>query len=193
MKLDQKGFGAIEGLLILIVVLIVGFGGYYVLTQNSDDEQKETSTNETSQSDENDTASTSGDRVEIEALGVAIDDPEGIGLTVTEKEIIVPGFDGPDTTSILYGITTDDDVFMGDCGFSVSISELDDDQVVSNLENPESFVAKNTVEVGDGHFYLGLGDNFQASCYGPETDKYELQQAYEDSVRAYVRANIEEI
>jgi hypothetical protein len=38
MKNNQKGFGAVEGLLILIIVLIVGFIGYYVYStkQSSD-------------------------------------------------------------------------------------------------------------------------------------------------------------
>ena len=38
MKLGQKGFSVVEGLLILIVVSIVGFGGWYVWNQNQEDE-----------------------------------------------------------------------------------------------------------------------------------------------------------
>jgi uncharacterized protein HemX len=30
MKNNQKGFGAVEGLLLIIIVLLVGFIGYYV-------------------------------------------------------------------------------------------------------------------------------------------------------------------
>ncbi len=41
-KLNQKGFGLIEGLLILIVILLVGFIGYYVYNaqQTSNEDQE---------------------------------------------------------------------------------------------------------------------------------------------------------
>jgi len=42
-KLDQKGFGLIEGLLILVAIIGLGFGGYYIYTQNTDDNGQSTS------------------------------------------------------------------------------------------------------------------------------------------------------
>ncbi len=37
MKLNSKGFGAIEWVLVVVVILGVGAGGFYILSQNDDD------------------------------------------------------------------------------------------------------------------------------------------------------------
>lgn len=45
----QKGFSAVEGLVIVLVLTIVGFGGWYIWDQNQDDEPTTTSQAETAQ------------------------------------------------------------------------------------------------------------------------------------------------
>jgi uncharacterized protein (UPF0333 family) len=50
-KLNQKGFSAVEGLLILIIILLVGFIGYYVWhTQKTTDKTIDTASNATKSS-----------------------------------------------------------------------------------------------------------------------------------------------
>jgi hypothetical protein len=41
MKLNQKGFGLVEGLMIAVLLAVVGFGGYYVWNENQDSESSE--------------------------------------------------------------------------------------------------------------------------------------------------------
>lgn len=48
MKKNQKGFGAIEAIIIILVIAILGFVGWYVWKQNHKSEDKKTSTSQSS-------------------------------------------------------------------------------------------------------------------------------------------------
>lgn len=43
MKLNQNGFGLVEGLLIAVIVLLLGFGGYYVWNENQEEDMTSSS------------------------------------------------------------------------------------------------------------------------------------------------------
>jgi uncharacterized protein HemX len=45
----QKGFSAVEGLLIVLVLAVIGFGGYYIWDQQKRDKKTATETNNTEQ------------------------------------------------------------------------------------------------------------------------------------------------
>ncbi|MDB5176292.1 MAG: hypothetical protein JWM81_1150 [Candidatus Saccharibacteria bacterium] len=52
---SQKGFGAVEALIIILILAVIGFGGYYVWNSNKDDAQstKTAATTDSTPSNEN--------------------------------------------------------------------------------------------------------------------------------------------
>lgn len=83
MKLNQKGFSPIEGLLILIIVGIIGFVGYFVYNANQQEPEESTSTIQ--RAPKNESAGKEAiqkpevpDLIEYEGDGVVINKPEDV-------------------------------------------------------------------------------------------------------------------
>jgi cytoskeletal protein RodZ len=70
----QAGFGAVEGLIVLVVVLLIGFAGWYMVTKHKDNKPKATNTTSTSASknDQKTSNATTGDTkyLEIKEWGI---------------------------------------------------------------------------------------------------------------------------
>jgi plastocyanin len=60
MKMNQKGFGVLELLLLLILVSIVGFGGYYVWNTNDDGSSESAKTSSQAKEDSESDTDTGG-------------------------------------------------------------------------------------------------------------------------------------
>lgn len=100
-KLEQNGFGLIEGLLILIAVILLGFGGYYVYSQNKDDDTntsvvEEEKSEKTEVTDEKESTTSDVNRIEIPELGVAFEiggtDTLLYGVRTSSDDAISVGF-----------------------------------------------------------------------------------------------------
>lgn len=95
MKLNQKGFGAVEGLLVVIALTLVVGVGFYVVNANKDDKKDEASTStsevakptETKQTTEQQPQKTDEELV-IEAVKVAgVPTADGSSVPVTEAKV----------------------------------------------------------------------------------------------------------
>ena len=76
MKLNNKGFGLVEGLLIALLLVVLGFGGYYVWSENQEEVEQNSAIPQqsTQSSEESETASSVHSNQEI---GLSVELPEG--------------------------------------------------------------------------------------------------------------------
>ncbi len=96
-KINQKGFGAIEGLLAVIAVSLVFGIGFYVVNSNKDNKKTETTNSVPQKSDEKLTEQPKIEYIELKDLGVKIEKNKvtdkftftliATGVSVTSNEL----------------------------------------------------------------------------------------------------------
>jgi len=96
MKRDQKGFGAVEGMLLVIIVLLVGFIGYYVYhTKNNTN-----SSYNNAASANNSTPATNSSLLKIPELGIQLSLPTELKGLTYQKHGDYVDFYMPDLNSL---------------------------------------------------------------------------------------------
>lgn len=183
MKNNQKGFGALELIMIVVVVCLIGGVGWYVWQSKSMD----TSTLETPATMSSETANkpeASNESLEISALGVKVNDPDGRGLQVHAEKICISESECEPEDS--HFIRDDNDEYFARCDYPTGISKLGTASVEYIKEDPTTYIAKMAKKIGDDYFYVNTGSNFQAPCNELQGD----DESYEKEIRQYVLENM---
>lgn len=175
MKKNQKGFTLVEGLLVVIVIAVVAGVGFYVYSANKNNNKKDDTAvvgSKENNTDDNEKKQP-GKPVEITALGVKINDPEGRGLDLKIVNTTNAVDGGPWTR---YLIKDSNEDYHTRCGYPASVSE-DEDANAGSLK------------VGSRRYWVGHGTNFQAQC----DSQTEADTKYEDNLIEYIKANLAEL
>lgn len=177
--LNQKG-SAVVVLLILILLVAIGGVGYMVFTRQEDSGKKA-----------NDTATTpeisqSTDKaigpLEISALGVKINDPDGRGLQLQAKKVCAFECDTEDT----YFVGDSNSAYLDRCGYPAGVSESTADEFAESQKVAGSYRARHHKKIGDKYYYVFPGDSIQSPCGKLQGD----DEKYEDEIRAYIVKNL---
>ena len=99
MRINQKGFTVVEGLLIVVAVLVLGFGGYYVWNENQKDNSL-SSAHENSEQKSGEESELTDEQVlsnyESSELGVKFSYPTEWGQVILDKDPKDPLVSGKD-------------------------------------------------------------------------------------------------
>lgn len=178
-KSDQSGVAHI-GIILLIVAVIgaVGFVGWRVWdNQKQDKEASQSSTTSTTNNSVNvqDKSSTG---IEIAALGIKVNDPEGRKLQLHTEKICAAECSDEDS----YFIRDNNSSYFERCDYPTGVIELEQSYVA---ENPNASLVKHSRKIGNDYIATTLGSNFQSPC-GDAND-----ESYVTELRQYVLDNIE--
>ena len=88
MKLNTKGFGLVEGLLVFIAVALVAFGGFYVWNESQNDDEDAASEMQTMETNEDEASdSTSGNSEASQAINAGLDSVAPVTQIVVIDEL----------------------------------------------------------------------------------------------------------
>lgn len=186
-KLNQKGFSVVEILIVIVVVGLLGAVGWLVYDRQSknNDSSNKSQTSSTAPTDTTTKSETSGKALEIAALGIKVNDPDGRNLQVHTEKICAAECDTEDS----YFIRDNNDAYFSRCEYPAGISILDASNIKDMTDIPDSDTAKHTKKIGNDYFYVFPGSHFQSPC-----DKLQDgDEQYEDGVRQYIVDNIVKI
>ena len=184
-RTNQEGFSIVEILVALVAIGLIGSIGWYAWqskNKNSGDSQIANiiSTETMSKAQTNSKAP-----LEISALGIKVNDPEGRNLQAHADKICAAECD----TANSYFIRDKNDTYFNRCEYPVGISKLSEGGVNDIAERPDSYIAKNTKKIGNGYYYVFRGSHFQAPC-----DKLQNgDEQYEDEIQQYILDNLEKL
>ncbi len=176
MKTNQKGFSAVEVILVLVIVgLVAGFGWYVWQSKNKDDSKTaNTTSNESSTSE-------SGKSLAITALGIKVNDPEGRDLQMHAEKICAAECDTEDS----YFIRDDNDGYFERCEYPAVVSKVSEDSVHYITEDANYATEHHIKKIGDSYYQVALG-HFQAPC----DNLQDGDEDYEDGIRQYILDNM---
>lgn len=181
MKATQKGFSVVEVLIVIVIVGLLGVVGWLVYDKQSNNKDSDSSsqTNTTSNSEKSSKA------LEISALGIKVNDPDGRNLQVHSEKICAAECDTEDS----YFIRDNNDAYFDRCEYPAGISKLNESGIKDITDRPDSSIAKHTKKVGNDYFYVFPGSHSQAPCDALQ----DGDEQYEDSIRQYILDNIVKI
>lgn len=167
-KLNQKGFGAIEFLAIILLIVVVAGVGYFVYDKQKTKETSNTSPSTTNTSSQTETTTTSNDQyVEVPGQGVKI----GFGPYVNKIKVSELYNIKGDASSVTFSAKPDYSPYV-DCSRGLFMTRTTD---ASSAGEPNH-------KLGDYYYYLsGAGDceNEEASENTDTVDIVELSEQFE--------------
>lgn len=180
-RLNQKG-SAVVVLLIVTLLVATGGVGYFVFTRQQDSNKK--ATDAVNNSSLNQSSGKSTKALEISALGVRINDPDGRNLQVhAQKDCEV---DCDTSTKLAYSIRDNNDTYFARCEYPAGVTESTAEDFARSQEIPGSYQAKNNKKIGAKYYYIFPGTHYQSPC-----DKLqEGDEEYEDEIRQYIVDNL---
>lgn len=197
MQKFQKGFGAVEAVIIIFVIAAIGLGAWYVFTQRDDnDSQQNTGVDTSNNSDQTapaedvDQEAQSWRLVESGQGGFGIRIPDGWEVTNYLPTNNIRSQDLNYQEGVPVKVTDYDHEYAGDSIFRFSVIQFGEDDNFSMLDGDEQ---KQDFKLGDitGTKYYKKYPVQKPQGIGPypgmETYKYELKQG---GVTTYVVYNI---
>ncbi len=166
-KIDQKGFSVVELVVVALVIGLIAGLGWWIMNARKDTKSSTTTTTQQSSQQAN-----TNQALEIAALGIKINDPDGRKLQLHAEKICAADCDTEDTQFI----RDDNDAYFSKCKYPTAVTTIEGEA----LEGREKYTKK----IGDKYFYATLGSNFQSPC-GDESD-----MAYVEGLRQYVIKNM---
>ncbi len=181
----KHGFGLVGILLVVVVIGVVGFAGWFVWDQQNTS-SSESSDNKKESSETKDNKITSSNaRVELEDLGVAVEDNESRGLvlhTTSYKDTF-------EKQHTLYYISLENNPYESECGNPISIYAAEEAVATGPLGqgNDPSLVFKEV----DGNWYsVGVGDRYSGEQYCKSGKEVEGYKEFVEDLIEYVRQNL---
>ncbi len=178
---NQKGFAGLEVLIIIVVVAALAGVGYYVVSNKDKDKSSDFSSSESTTSGETSPNVASSNALEISEFGVKINDPDNRSIEV--KSDLTGDVEGNEFTQYL--VRDKNSEYFGRCDYAASIKVVKPEYVEDDLKSPD--VARYMKKVGSKYYSVGWGSHSQEKCMS-ET---EQDQAYQESLRLYIVANLE--
>lgn len=184
-KLNQKGFGIVEVLLLIVIVGLLGVVGWLTYSRMNKNDSNSATVSESSDVEETTTAS--GKTLEITELGIKVNDPENRGLRY--EKVTLTDADGQQSQA--YMIRDNNDVYFNECEYPASISQLTDQQYENGgYSNPNDYYYNLVKKVNGKWYIVGTGTNFQSACKYDETTQDSAYKEYEDGLRQYIANNL---
>lgn len=164
MNRNQKGFGVVEIIVLVVILALICVGGWYVWQANiptSTTQQVTVNTNRA---------------LEIPEFGVKINDPDGRNLQMHAQKLCGAECDTEDS----YFIKDDNEAYFTRCQYPAGITRAEEDTAQD---------ATRTKKIGDNYFRVFAGTNYQAPCMNLEAG----EETYQDELRQYIFANMVEL
>lgn len=164
MKLNQKGFGAVEGLLVVIVLALIVGAGFYVVNANKNKKDDAKTTQNSSTSNENKPVEAKKQYLEFKSAGVKIElneqTKDAYNGTTSEDEVYIgsravdsqPGLEGCKVDGSASGILALSYAKVGDDHFGSPWTEAD-------------LKGVSDVKIGDTYYWLTPGNG---PCWNPD-------------------------
>ncbi|HVI69658.1 MAG TPA: hypothetical protein VM581_04325 [Magnetospirillaceae bacterium] len=152
MNRNQKGFGVVEIIIILVVLAAVGVGAWYVWQANN----KKT-----------DNLQVTNKPLEIPEFGIKINDPDGRNLQMHAQKICAAECD----TENSYFIRDNNNAYFGRCEYPVIISKIE-----------ERFAQDVTSKKIDNTYFHVSYAHFQSQCMNLEAGDEEYEAAIKQYV-----------
>ena len=164
MKLNQKGFGAIEGLLVVIALTLIVGVGFYVVSTNKDKKEDTKTTQNSSTPTESKPAEAKKQYLEFKSAGVKIElneqTKDAYNGTTNEDEVYIgsrvvdrqPGLEGCKVGGSASGIIALSHAKVGDDHFGSPTTE-------------EELKVFSDVKIGDTYYWLTPGNG---PCWNPD-------------------------
>jgi type II secretory pathway pseudopilin PulG len=107
LKINQRGFSALEGLLVLIIIGLVAFTGFYVLKANKDTDKTVNNGNNTSSHVKQNKTTATGSTFQFKELGIEFKKPDSLkGLSYQlDTNVIIQGVNAPTASLLDSGLT----------------------------------------------------------------------------------------
>ncbi|HVV67366.1 MAG TPA: hypothetical protein VHB72_04880 [Candidatus Saccharimonadales bacterium] len=183
-KLNQKGFSAVEALLIIIILLLIGFIGYYVWHSQHETNKTYSSASQTAQSSSGKQATDNTNTVVLKEWGVEAPYNGPLTLSYAIGQ-------GTDTNSAAFSSTQLTNASTDCIGRGGAIARYASDADATNLGGDGKTVAQYAGTLAKGT-YAHVGDYYyffvhdQGACGDNPNTTSSLQQQTNNAVKALV-------
>lgn len=183
-KLNQKGFSAVEALLVIIILLLIGFTGYYVWHSQHETNKTYASAAKTAQSSAGKQAADTTGTVVIKEWGVEAPYSGSLSLSYAIGQ-------GTDTNSAAFSSTQLTNASTDCIGRGGAITRYSGDADATNLGGDGKTIAQYAMAL-DKSAYAHIGNYYyffvhdQAACGDNPSATQSLQQQTNSAVKTLV-------
>lgn len=183
-KLNTKGFGVVEGLLIVLIIIVLGGVGYYVFNSQKKQNESQNSSQVVEQKPA-DSPQINSNSLEITALKIKVNDPDKRGLALHTEKVCAAECATEDS----YFIKDNNTGYFDRCDYPAGVNKLTESDIKDITSNPDSYMAKNSKKVGDSYYNVFPGSHVQSPCSALK----DGDEKYEEEIRQYILSNIVQI